>query len=54
MDHPAENSSEIMLPIIAEVQLPAIVLNSVFNTVDGAYHYDLQGQLTDGNNAATV
>lgn len=54
MQHPAENGTEIQLWVTAELQLSAQVVDSVYNTTDGSYHYDLQCQFTDGNNVNTV
>lgn len=54
MTHPAENNSEVILSVTAETKIAAEVMSSVLNPVDGAYHYDLQCEMTDGNNAATV
>lgn len=54
MAHPAEDGSEVLLAVTSETQISAQVVSSVFNTVDGAYHYNLQCQMTDGNNVNTV
>lgn len=54
MQHPAENNSEVTLSVTEQIQLTATVISSELNGVDGAYHYNLQCQMTDGNNAATV
>lgn len=54
MNHPADSGTEIQLWVTAELQLPAQVVDSVLNSVDEAYHYNLQCQFTDGNNVNTV
>lgn len=54
MTHPAENGTEITLSVTAETQLSAQVMSSILITGTGAYHYDLQCQMTDGNNVNTV
>lgn len=54
MPHPADNNTDVTLSVTETTQLTANVIDSVFNSVDGSYHYDLQCQMSDGNNAATV
>lgn len=54
MPHPADNNTDVTLSVTETTQLTATVIQSIFNSVDGSYHYDLQCQMSDGNNAATV
>lgn len=54
MPHPADNNKDVKLSVTETTQLTATVIQSIFNSVDGSYHYDLQCQMSDGNNAATV
>ena len=49
-----ENGTEVQLMIAESVTIPVTVLESVFNDVDGVYHYTLQGQVGDGNTVAAI
>lgn len=52
MPHPY--TGEVELAVTATTSITVEVLDSVFVLVDGAYHYKLQGTMTNGNDAATV
>lgn len=52
--HPLEVNSDTNLAIIENVSISVRVIGYIYNGVDTAYHYHLQGELTDGNNTATA
>lgn len=53
-EHPLEVGSTTRLSINENADIEVTVIGYEFNGVDTAYHYHLQGTLSDGNNAATV
>jgi hypothetical protein len=54
MQHPAQINDTVRLSIDQNTSIELDVVGYELNDVDKAYHYHLQGTLSDGNNAATV